>query len=177
MPVPLFTGSGVLPPFVGSPAGPGGSPYLATLQEIATRLGMTPERRTILRGLIRYRAELRKNGIAAGFQWLDGSFVEDKAIPGDVDVVTFASPPAALTPAIRDLFSPPKTKATFKCDAYFVDLKANPEAIITWTTYWYRVFSHRRVTSEWKGMLVSRLEDANDDAMSVALLDKLDGKP
>ena len=36
----------------------------------------------------KYRAALRAVGFDRGFQWLDGSFVEDR-VPKDLDVVSF----------------------------------------------------------------------------------------
>jgi hypothetical protein len=67
------------------------------MSEVVLRYGVTAERAAILTGLLDYRAALRNVGIMDGFQWLDGSFVEDvEAIrsrpPSDIDVVTFAHP-------------------------------------------------------------------------------------
>lgn len=81
MPIPAFTIDGVLPPFVG-PDGPGGnledmSPYAVTAIEVITTLGGSDEREAILRGWLRHREALRASGFVRGFQWLDGSFVED----------------------------------------------------------------------------------------------------
>jgi hypothetical protein len=92
MPIPAYTIDGVLPPYVG-PAGPGGaaedmSPYVMTAIEVAATFATTDERKAILRGWLRHRAALRAVGFDRGFQWLDGSFVENKN-PRDLDVVTF----------------------------------------------------------------------------------------
>lgn len=92
MPIPAFTIDGVLPPYVG-PAGPAGavedlSPYTVTAIEVVTTLGFTDEHRAILLGWLRHRAALRAIGFDRGFQWLDGSFVEQKE-PRDLDVVAF----------------------------------------------------------------------------------------
>ena len=99
MPIPAFTIDGVLPPFVG-PLGPGGapedmSPYLVTALEVVSTFGTTPERKAILLGWLNHRASMRAAGIVRGFQWLDGSFVEDKQ-PRDLDVVTFLYRPASI---------------------------------------------------------------------------------
>ena len=78
MPLPAFNIDGILPPFVG-PDGPGGapedlSPYVVTALEVATSLGTSEGRKTILRGWLLHRAALRAAGFVRGFQWLDGSF-------------------------------------------------------------------------------------------------------
>lgn len=82
MPIPSFTIDDVIPPYVG-PDGPGGraedmSPYNVTVLEISTTLGLTDDRKAIIRGWLEHRAALRAIGFVRGFQWLDGSFVEQK---------------------------------------------------------------------------------------------------
>jgi hypothetical protein len=57
-------------------------------------LGTTPARLTILDGFLQFRQRLRAAGLAVGFQWLNGSFLQDVERfegrdPGDLDVVTF----------------------------------------------------------------------------------------
>jgi hypothetical protein len=100
MPIPAFSIDGVLPPYVG-PGGPGGAPqdmtpYVATAVEVVLTLGTTPRRRTILGRWLDHRAALRGLGFQRGFQWLDGSFVEQKE-PNDLDIVTFVFRPATVT--------------------------------------------------------------------------------
>jgi hypothetical protein len=99
--IPAFGQSDVLPPFIGADATVRAqcSPYVTTCTEIVRRFGISRERLVILRGLLDYRAALSSIGIVHGFQWIDGSFVEDcetirQRPPGDVDVVTFAYRPA-----------------------------------------------------------------------------------
>ena len=189
MPIPSFTIDGVLPPFVG-PNGPGGapedlSPYPTTATEVVTTLAMTPTRRTILKGWLDHRASLRAIGFDRGFQWLDGSFVEDKE-PRDLDIVAFLYRP----PGIHDgnmlarlmhgnigLFGRAQVKATFSVDFFPVDLNATPEALVSLTRYWLGLFSHRRQDSLWKGMLQIRLEDEADDTAALALLNPADAAP
>lgn len=98
--IPTFNISGVLPPFVGeSPTVKAAmSPYLTTMSAIVGRFATSVERKKILAGLLAYRAALRNLGLVNGFQWIDGSFVEDientqNRPPADVDVVTFSSRP------------------------------------------------------------------------------------
>jgi hypothetical protein len=64
------------------------SPYVVTALEVVTSLGTSEARKTILRGWLLHRAALRAVGLDRGFQWLDGSFVEDKVLK-DLDVVSF----------------------------------------------------------------------------------------
>jgi len=182
MPIPSFSIDGVLPPFVG-PSGPGGSsrdmtPYIVTAVEVVSTLGTSTKRRTILSHWLDHRAALRALGFQRGFQWLDGSFIEDKE-PNDLDVVTFLFRPvtmvqparlAALVGANAQLFDPAQAKARYMLDAQFVDLDASPEIVVNLTRYWVGLFSHRRVDGLWKGMLQVRLENAADDAAAKASL-------
>jgi len=146
------------------------------MTELVSRFATSQPRIEILIGLLNYRERLRTLNIAQGFQWIDGSFVEDveqtrSAPPGDVDVVTFAPRPMAdsaawntLIQANLDVFDPVQSKVTFRCDAYFVDLAKDPGLIVRDTAYWFGLFSHQRATSLWKGMLIVPLN--SDDALA-----------
>ena len=116
--IPDWDSRGLLPPFVSSPtSGEGRSPYLVRLTDLVLRFGYTTARRTFLAGLLDYRADLHAAGIKNGFQWINGSFVEDKIghsgeEPGDIDLVTFFHVPTGQTQgtlavAHPDLFHPP----------------------------------------------------------------------
>jgi hypothetical protein len=182
MPIPPFSIDGVLPPFVGS-SGPGGSsrdmtPYVVTAIEVVTTLGTSARRRTILSRWLDYRAALRGIGFQRGFQWLDGSFVEDKD-PNDLDVVSFLFTPvtiadpaqlAALIGANPQLFDRAQARAHYMLDVQFVNLDFPPEIIVNLTRYWVGLFSHRRADGLWKGMLEVRLENAADDTAAKGLL-------
>ncbi|MGQ4274979.1 DUF6932 family protein [Terrihabitans sp. B22-R8] len=164
--IPPFNISGVLPPFVGenSTNKAAMSPYKGDFSDLAISLGTTPQRVALLQGLAAYRTALRKAGFAEGFQWIDGSFVEDvetlkKRPPNDIDVVTFAALPSSPTEQAEIfekhgmLFDPGETKRIFQCDAYFVDLAKPPALLVKDTCYWFGLFGHQRVTSLWKGMI------------------------
>lgn len=182
MPIPSFTIDGVLPPYVG-PNGPGGaaedmSPYVATAFEVVTTLASSPGRRNILSGWLNHRADLRAIGFERGFQWLDGSFVEDKE-PRDLDVVSFLYRPQGIqTPqqlamvmqANGALFMRNLVKAQYRLDAFPIDLDGSPEALVSSARYFLGLFSHRRSDDLWKGMLQVRMEDAADDAAALASL-------
>jgi hypothetical protein len=111
-----------------------------------------------------------------GFQWLDGSFLEDiEAIegrpPNDLDVVTFFRLPAGVTQAQVRASAPdafPITgperivfKGVFHVDPYFVDLSAPAERLVAESAYWYSMWSHRR-DARWKGYLQINLSPAED---------------
>ena len=178
--IPAHTHSGVLPPFLpgASPSDMGAmAPYQVSFLEIAHRFGTTNERIDILRGLLQYRQELRSIGIVDGFQWIDGSFVEDceknrGRAPNDVDIITFSARPAScsdnkewkkLINAHPELFDAQISKNKFKCDAYFVDIAVPPLYLVNQTKYWFGLFSHQRDTFLWKGMLeIPLLADDKD---------------
>lgn len=182
MPIPDFTIDGILPPFVG-PDGPGASsnimtPYRATAEEVVVRFGGTVRRNEILRGWLDHRAALRAAGVARGFQWVDGSFVEDKE-PNDIDVLTYFHRPAGFA-ALADfrtwvttnarLLNRAFVKQTYKVDFFPFDLQGSPEALVEATRYYGALFSHRRDSNLWKGMLSVRLEDPADDAAALAAI-------
>jgi hypothetical protein len=180
--IPAFTRFHVLPPFEGERiASAHSSPYPVTCGELVRRFASGAERCAILDGLLRYRSELRGLGFAHGFQWLDGSFVEDvetleKRPPRDIDVVTFAYPPPGLSQEqtrnlLRqrpDLFDQARCKQDFRCDVNIVNLSTAPEWLVTQTRYWYGLFSHRRADALWKGMLQLPL-DSDDELARTAL--------
>ena len=151
------------------------------------RLGHTPQRCVLLKGLFAYRQALIDLGFSHGFQWLDGSFVEhiethEIRAPNDVDVVTFAKTPSGLDPAQiltlsqahPDVFEPARTKQHFGCDAYLVRLDGLPERLVSRAAYYQGLFSHRRSDNLWKGMLMLPLQ-SDDDAALLALSRSLEG--
>ena len=76
------------------------SPYGIGLPEFVDRFSSSKERIAILDGFLRFRNELHEVGFVSGFQWLDGSFLEniedlEDRHPNDLDVVTFYTMPTA----------------------------------------------------------------------------------
>lgn len=141
------------------------APYVTTMDAFAGRFATTPERVEILRGLLLYRGELLRLGLTQGFQWIDGSFVEDVegsrgVPPQDVDVVTFFHRPrnvdlnALIQLPVRhpQIFNNADARAQYRVDAYFQPLESNPAFLVKSTRYWFGLFSHTR-TGVWKGML------------------------
>jgi hypothetical protein len=177
VPLPPLTARGLLPPFVGLPTDRGDrSPYLTTMADVFNVLGGTAHRRALLQGFLDYRSAVRAAGVTQALQWIAGSFVEDRpgAEPNDIDVVTISHLDPALVAAIKnaDLDDPDVTRATFNCDAYWIDLEWSRVAVVRATSYWLGLLSHRRVTFAWKGIAEVLLNDPNDpaDAAIVALL-------
>lgn len=181
--IPANTISGVLPPFTGETSADKAnvSPYQAEISDVIFRYATSPERVEILTGLVEYRKALADLGIVQGFQWLDGSFVEDVETirsrpPGDIDLVTFAHRTVAdpdewfgVVMSNLHLFDPEQSKLKYKCDAYFVDMSIDPELLVTNTAYWFNLFSHQRgAGATWKGMI--RVSLTSDDDLAELFL-------
>ncbi len=178
--IPSWTPEGVLPPV--NPAAPTAadrSPYVVSLMDYVLRFGDTPERREILKGFLGYRAALHQAGIARGFQWLDGSFLEQVEItegraPNDLDVVTFYRLPAGLSQqdlatALGTTLNHGVVKARHKVDGYLVHLGMEPERLAAQSAYWYGLWSHRR-NQRWKGFVQVDLAPADDPVAMAALV-------
>jgi hypothetical protein len=183
--IPALTHAGVLPPFLPNtdPAiSSAMAPYSVTLSEVVARFANTPDRIEIFRGLLGYRQLLRDAGITDGFQWIDGSYVEDcernrGRSPSDIDLVTFAKRPSGCADKTiwgdfvkknAALFTPIEIKRQHRCDAYFVDLDLPGETIVANTKYWFGLFSHQRSSFLWKGLLTIPLQA--DDQIALASL-------
>lgn len=185
--IPPFTSSGVLPPYVGTdPAVLGSmSPYTVGLVELVQRFAHSPERRDIFTGYLAHRAYLIRLGVT-GIQWLDGSFLEDvenleSRAPGDIDVISFiVRPPAYQNPnhaaweafwrGHMSVFDARQAKAAYQTDAYFVDVAFGPGFVVKQTAYWFGLFSHKRASGLWKGMLEVPLDSNQDDDAASQLL-------
>lgn len=173
-PIPDFDHNLVLPPHLGDPVDRGQlSPYPCTTADLCQRLGTTPERRAILGKFLDFRERLRAEGLTNGFQWLDGSFLEDvetreNRAPRDLDVVTvfwgydvpFMTGVMARFP---EFASPAHAKASFSLDHYPFDAGFSPTLTLEQTRYWILLFSHNR-QGVWKGMLKMDLNTPAEDA-------------
>lgn len=178
--IPAWNSAGVLPPI--RPSTPGHStdrsPYVVDLAMVFDRFATSPERMVILDGLLRFRADLHSAGITSGFQWLDGSFLEQVEIlenraPRDMDVVTFFNLPQgqdqrSLLQLHGLLFDQKHVKATYAMDAYFVPLGGPLDAgAVQRVSYWYSMWSHRR-DGLWKGFVQVNLDPSQDgDARTI----------
>ena len=164
MAIPNWNAHGVLPPIdVADPTSGTRSPYFVSLTDVIVRYANSEARRTILEGFLRHREALDSVGLRSGFQWLDGSFLEDIEVmegrdPGDIDVVTFFTLPSGVTSrdvfdAAPAVFDQVQAKANYCVDAYFVQLNVpQPALLVRSVTYWYSLWSHRR-DDMWRGYL------------------------
>jgi hypothetical protein len=175
--IPIWNSQGVLPPIY--PGYPGNSefraPFQVSLLDFAQQFSMSPERIAILKGFLDFRKQLHAAGLARGFQWINGSFVENVELlrgraPNDIDVVTFLELPQGETEETLEqnhstLFDNVLVKQQFSTDSYFVFLRAGyPEKwIIDNSIYWYSMWAHRRDSLLWKGFLEIDLASVIDD--------------
>ena len=116
-----------------------------------------------------------------GFQWIDGSFVEDveatrSSPPNDVDVVTFAlyshddqQLAIAINGIAPRLLNRSWVKASYKVDHFLLSLGSHPQRVVENTTYFHGLFSHTR-DGVWKGMLCVDFGDAKEDQDALAEL-------
>src|SRR5690606_1490873 len=101
--------------------------------------------------------------------------------PGDVDIITFFRRPPAhqedkawsqFVSANKQMFSPKHTKITYSCDAYAVDLNLQTEDIVNHTRYWFGLFSHKKITNQWKGIVQINLDSKLDTAALLIISEK-----
>jgi hypothetical protein len=160
------------------------SPYHVDISALVERFAMTSHRRNIFRGLLRFRGALASINIRNGFQWIDGSFLEDvehmrERPPGDIDVVTFtelgdAPDQQRLLNSFPQLFNRHQVKAEYHVDHYFVNLSGPQNAAtVRRVSYWYSMWSHRRKDQTWKGFVEVAL-NPGDDTLMLDYLDTLD---
>lgn len=172
--IPSWNIAGVLPPIrPGAPGhSPDRSPYPAGLADVVDRFSTSTERVNILHGFLNLRAAFHALGIVSGFQWIDGSFLEQVEVlesrpPADIDVVTYFDLPPGLSELDlvaqnTALFDHDHVKATFKVDHYPNVLgKAIDAFQIRQLSYWYSMWSHRR-DGLWKGFIQVSLDPAED---------------
>lgn len=155
------------------PTSPNRSPYTTSLDDLVYDFGYTRDRRRLLTGLLDYRAELHRAGVTRGFQWINGSFlqnvesVQDRS-PNDIDVATFFYIPDGYGDERtfylqnQTLFDTDAIRSQYLIDAHYVFL--NPEHmdyITRMAAYWYSVWSHTE-DWVWKGYLQVDLAGAGD---------------
>ncbi len=173
--IPKWNISGVLPPILPGEQGhsPNRSPYKVDLSEVIEQFSTSAERIEILKGFLKYRQALYSAGITSGFQWLDGSFLENIEVqalrpPNDIDVVTFFNLPDGVDQKKMfknhgNLFTPSKTKPQFYVDAYaFILGESTKSHHVKMISYWYSMWSHRR-DGVWKGFIQVDLSTCGDD--------------
>ena len=184
--IPDWDEAGVIPPMdPRDPVSFNRSPYRVSLIDVIARFGNTQVRRELLSGLLDFRAEIHRAGLTRGFQWIDGSFVEDVEssrgrAPADIDAVTFFYIPdghtrESLALAFPNIFATTATKADFRVDSYFVGLnQTDAERIVGRAAYWYGLWGHTR-RGLWKGFVEVDLDPGEDEAVRAAL-DRMNGE-
>lgn len=169
--IPKWNSAGILPPTL-SGSSDLRSPYSTDSLQLVHRFSGTHERRRILSGFFDYRAALNQAGILSGFQWLNGSFLEqvevlERRAPRDIDVVSFLDlqniNQKELLSTHGDLFNQEYVKQQYLVDAYIVQIglpldKHSANRI----SYWYSMWSHRR-NGLWKGFLQIDLDLCRDE--------------
>lgn len=180
--IPEWDGHGVIPATGSASAtSRNRSPYPVALVDFVLRFASTAARRDIVSGFLRYRKALRRAGFVRGFQWIDGSFIEDVETiesrdPRDIDVVTFFHLPKAetqqtLMSSMPQLFRREDTRDEYRVHAYYVQLDETPELLVEQATYWNSLWSHRR-NGRWKGYVQIALSPS-DDREAKANLDEM----
>jgi hypothetical protein len=182
--IPAWNSYGVLPPVDSTaPTSAERSPYAVSLSEFVLRFATSTKRQQVLAGYLRHRNRLHTAGLTTGFQWIDGSFLENIEVtesrdPNDVDVVTFFSLPVGSTQQQVVARAPdafPIThaerlafKSVFFVDPYFVSLGSRPPLLVQQSAYWYSMWSHRR-DAIWKGYLQVNLDPSEDPLAAIQL--------
>ena len=178
--IPGWSPQGTLPPSISAtPTTTNPSPYCVSLVDFVLRFGNTEPRQKIVIGFLNFRAALQATGLVNGFQWIDGSFLEniemlDSRDPHDIDVVTFFHMPdgenqQTLLQTSPRLFNSEATKEDYLVDAYFVQLNTDiPELLVAQSTYWNSLWSHRR-NGQWKGYLQVDLSSTRDQVAKANL--------
>jgi hypothetical protein len=139
------------------------------------------DRKSLLRSLFQYRKALRDFGFT-GFQWIDGSFVEDVEqtrgrSPADIDLISHIFRPEGLWNAeLWDAFVGEHMNALVPqgtgLHCFILDLMQPPESVVSQAVYWFGLFSHQRDTALWKGLVQIELDV--DDAQAIAMLEAED---
>ena len=155
------------------------SPFQAATFHLVERFATTPERVQLLHDLLDYRSALYAVGITEGYQWIDGSFVENvearprpgkEPRPYDIDVVTFFTPLGYEPPELVELFQPLLTRERYNIDAYFITLGVPlDDHLVESITYWYGMWSTRRIDHTPKGFVRVDLNPEHDQEAREAL--------
>jgi hypothetical protein len=183
MPIPEFDHNNVLPPHIGNPIHKEHlSPYPCTILELCHKFSTSPQRIEILKGFVSFRQKMVQQNIIYGFQWVDGSFLENIELaenrpPNDIDVVTFfgGKNPDELANLMRnfpEFGNSVLAKRNFKVDHYPVDYSYSPDVTVEMTRYWIQLFTHNR-NNVWKGILKLGINTSIDDQHALEFLNSL----
>lgn len=180
MPIPDFDHNDVLPPHLGDPRRFDElSPFPATSSEVCQRFGTSAARKLILQRWLDFRTRMTATGITSGFQWLDGSFMENRdETPNDLDLVTFYEIPTAesadaflarVDVNFPEFFDPHLSRRDFFVDHFPVHLGQKGASLVDSTRYFSGLFSHRD-DGVWKGMLCVELNTLAEDTKAAQIL-------
>jgi hypothetical protein len=182
--IPAFDHNGVIPPYLGNPANGSNfmSPYPTNSMELCQRFGTSKERIEILKGFMAFREEMRKFKIS-GFQYLDGSFLEDiensseKRPPNDLDLLTFYMPLTKdqqfeILTNFMDFGDRTTCKTNYRLDHMQISLGIHPFHIVEFTRYFLQLFTHNR-SNVWKGMLKLDVGTFGEDDEANSFLNSL----
>lgn len=183
-PIPAFDHNEVIPPHLGNPASQNDlSPYPCSIMELCTHFATTTQRIEILKGYVNFRRRMTTEGIIHGFQWLDGSFLEnievsEKRPPNDLDLITlYANVPQATQQNILNVFpefaNATLSKQGYRLDHYPFDISIHPAHTVEFTRYWVQLFSHKKSNGIWKGMLQLPINTDADDVLALDYLNNL----
>lgn len=179
--IPAFNHNLVLPPHAGDPRQRGDlSPYPCTTLDLIQRFSTSAERIVILRGFLAFRTRLTNAGLLNGYQWLDGSFLEDveqseSRSPNDLDLLTIywgydTAFQSILVQKFPEFADRKLSKQNYCLDHFPVDAGYKPDVTVENTRYWIQLFTHNR-NGVWKGMLRINLNTPDEDAAALAFLD------
>ncbi|MFA6246256.1 MAG: hypothetical protein WC615_04905 [Mucilaginibacter sp.] len=125
---------------------------------------------------------MSQHGVVDGFQWVDGSFVENIELlegrpPSDLDVVTFfggldMTVQGTIATNFPEFFNPTHSKAKYLLDHYVVDCTFHPLNTVQSTRYWIQLFTHNR-HGVWKGILNVPINTPVEDADALTYLNGL----
>jgi hypothetical protein len=191
--IPALRADGTLPPYKGSfvklaKDSHALAPYAITLPELVARLGTSARRRTLLRGLLRYRHDLAALDLRWAMQWIAGSITDAPRAPGhepnDIDVATFALVPDAwfgpegfreeVVAPHAHVLDPEACRRAYGCDAYLSPVNHVVPALHAAHSF-FALYSHTK-DDRWKGFFQVELTEANpeEDRRAAELLNELD---
>lgn len=183
MPIPDFGHNNVLPPHLGNPTDRSHlSPYPCSILELCHKFAISTQRIEILKKFVAFRQKMTDCGILYGFQWLDGSFIEnielsEERAPRDLDVVTFygqlsIKDQTRIRANFPEFVNPNLAKEIFSLDHYPVDYSYSPDVTVEMTRYWVQLFTHNR-NGIWKGMLRLGLNTDIEDQHAIDFLNSI----
>lgn len=165
---------GVLSPIIEQdPTGATRSPYKISLLDLYRNFATTSVRKDIFKGFLNYRKTLHEIGGLNGFQWINGSFLQDvekleNRPPNDIDVVSFMDTQNVInSDSLSEFISRTNVsiKSEYCVDAYYVFMsELSPENLVQVSAYWYSIWSHTR-NLIWKGFIQVPLDPEEDQRL------------